>query len=158
MKNVALILTGIFMLAGMPGHADEATEQAVIDTLMASNAYTKKYLKRMDDVVSMDGSLEFWSNGGLLNKIGPDTPPQEYESFDLSLTNITIITLVPGQIAVAQYYSEGSLHPKSSTAVNDYRTRVTQVFVKEDGKWKARAGHWSPIDGKSGTSQTKVDD
>ena len=72
--------------------------------------------------------------------------------------HITVITLVPGEVAVAQYYSEGGMAPVGSAAVNNYRTRVTQVFVKEGGKWKVRAAHWSPIQGGAGTSQTSVDD
>ncbi len=158
MKKVVLVLTGILAFAGTFAQADEATEQAVIKTLMDANAYTKKNLKGMGDIVAEEGSLEFWSSGGLLNEIGADTAPQEFESFSINLKHITVITLVPGQIAVAQYYSEGSMAPKTSAAVSNYRTRVTQVFVKEGGKWKVRAAHWSPIAGGAGTSQTAVDD
>ena len=50
------------------------------------------------------------------------------------------------------------MDPTTSAAVSDYRTRVTQVFVKEDGEWKVRAAHWSPIAGGAGTSQTAVID
>lgn len=158
MKIAVLILTGVLAVAGTNGHADEATERAVIKTLIDGNAYVRKNLKTMADAVAKDGSLEFWSSGGLLNEITPDTAPQEYESFNLDLKHITVITLVPGQAAVAQYYLEGSLHPKTSSSVKNYRTRVTQAFVKESGKWKVRAGHWSPITGGSGTSQSAVDD
>jgi len=65
---------------------------------------------------------------------------------------------VPGEVAVAQYYSEGGLAPVGSADVSNYRTRATQVFVKEGGKWKVRAAHWSPIQGGAGISQTSVDD
>jgi len=34
---------------------------------------------------------------------------------------------------------------------------VTQVYVKENGKWKVRAAHWSPIAGGSGTNQNSLD-
>ena len=50
------------------------------------------------------------------------------------------------------------MDPKNSPVVQNYRTRVTGVFVKEDGKWKVRAAHWSPIAGGSGTSQSVLDD
>jgi len=43
-----------------------------------------------------------------------------------------LIAFVIGVIAMA---------PKSSAAVSNYRTRATQVLVKEDGKWKVRAAH-----------------
>ncbi len=48
--------------------------------------------------------------------------------------------------------------PTNAAAVSNYRTRVTQVYVKEGGKWKVRAAHFSPIMGGAGTSQTSVDD
>ncbi len=158
MKIIAMALTGIFLLVGTIAHADEATEQAIIKMLVDDNAYTKKNLKGKGDVISKEGSLEFWSSGGLLNEVDPGATPQEFKSFNINLKHITVITLVPGQAAVAQYYSDGAMEPTTSAAVSNYRTRVTQVFVKEDGKWKVRAAHWSPIAGGAGTSQTAVID
>lgn len=158
MRIVVLILSAILAFAGTAAQADEATEQAIIKLIMDGNAYTHKNLKGMDDTVSKEGSLEFWSSGGLLNEVSPDTPPQEFESVTIRAKHITVITLVPGEVAVAQYYSEGGMAPASSAAVSNYRTRATQVFVKEGGKWKVRAAHWSPIQGGSGTSQTSIDD
>lgn len=158
MKIVVLVLSGILAFAGTVAHADEATEQAIINQIMDDNAYSHKNLKGMEDTVSKEGSLEFWSSGGLLNEVSPDIPPPEFESVSIRAKHITVITLVPGEVAVAQYYSEGGMAPVGSAAVNNYRTRVTQVFVKEGGKWKVRAAHWSPIQGGAGTSQTSVDD
>ena len=157
MKKIILVLSGILLFAGSFAHADEATEQEVIKSIMDGNAYAKKNLKDQDDTVSKDGSLEFWSSGGLLQEVEPGTEPDEYESVNIDAKHIRVIFLVPGQIAVAQFYSEGSMDPKGSAAVSNYRTRATQVLVKEGGTWKVRAAHWSPIAGGSGTSQTAVD-
>ena len=33
----------------------------------------------------------------------------------------------------------------------------TWTYYNEDGKWKVRASHWSPIQGGSGTSQTSTE-
>ncbi len=55
------------------------------------------------------------------------------------------------------YYSEGRFKAKGGEPVNNYLTRVTQVFVKEGGAWKVRAAHWSPILGGSGTNQNSLD-
>ena len=156
MKAVLLVLTSVLLFAGAFAHADEATEQEVIKTIMDGNAYSKKNLKDVGDTVSKDGSLEFWSSGGFLQEVKPGTTLDEYDSINIDAKHIHVITLVPGKVAVAQYYSEGSMAPKGSAAVSNYRTRATQVFVKEDGKWKVRAAHWSPITGGSGTSQTAV--
>ncbi len=35
--------------------------------------------------------------------------------------------------------------------------RITEVYVKEGGKWKTRAAHYSPIAAGSGTNQTAID-
>ena len=157
MKKVLLVLTGVLALAGTFANADEATEKQIIKMLLDDNAYTKKNLKGQSDVIAKEGSLEFWSSGGLLNEVDSDAPAQEFDAFNTNLKHITVITLVPGKAAVAQFYSEGSMDPKTSAAVSNYRTRVTQVFVKEGGKWKVRAAHWSPIAGGAGTSQTAID-
>ena len=71
--------------------------------------------------------------------------------------HIEVIVLVPKKAAVAMYYSEGSMKPKNSAAVGHYLTRVTRAYVKEDGKWKVSASHWSPVMGGSGTRQTSLE-
>ena len=136
--------------------ADSATEQEIKNLILENNAYTKEKLTGKEDTLSSEGSLEFWSSGGLLHKLSPGLPPQEFESYAIDVKHIHVITLVPGKAAVAQYYSEGAMDPKNGPAVHGYRTRATQVFVKEDGKWKIRAAHWSPIAGGSGTSAVSV--
>jgi len=158
MKKTVLFLIGILTFAGALAQADTATEQEVTKTIIDNNAYSNSNLKGRADEMSKDGSVEFWSSGGLLHEIAGGTAPEEFESVSIDVKHIHVVTLVPGQAAVAQYYSEGSLKPKGSPAVSNYRTRVTQVFVKEGGKWKVRAAHWSPIAGGSGTSQTSVND
>jgi SnoaL-like domain len=157
MKKVLLVLSGILLFAGAFAHADEATEEAVKKAIIDGNEFAKENLKDQEDTVSDDGSLEFWSSGGFLQKVSADDEPAVYESINIDAKHIHVITLVPGEIAVAQFYSEGSMAPEGSAAVSNYRTRATQVMVKEDGKWKVRAAHWSPIAGGSGTSQTAVD-
>ncbi len=157
MKAVQLVLASMLLVAGAIAHADEATEREVIKTILDGNAFAKKNLKGAADTVAKEGSLEFWSSGGFLQNVPADSEPSEYESVNIDAKHIHVITLVPGKAAVAQYYSEGSMAPKGSAAVSNYRTRATQVYVKEDGKWKVRAAHWSPVASGSGTSQTAVD-
>ena len=89
--------------------------------------------------------------------VSADGPSSEYEYQSLSPKHIKVITLVEGQAAVAMYYSEGRFKAKGGEPVNNYLTRVTQVYVKEDGRWKVRAAHWSPIAGGSGTNQNSLD-
>ena len=134
-------------------YAQSETEKEVTQTILDANAYTNKNLKGQADEYSSKGALEFWSSGGLLQEIAPGGRPEEFDAVNITPKHIRVITLVEGQVAVAHYYTEGSLKPKGATAVSHYMTRVTQVFVKEAGKWKIRSTHWSAISGGSGTSQ-----
>ena len=156
MKKMILLIAGLLTLAAALAQADSATEQEIKKLIMDDNTYTKQQLKGKENTVSSEGSLEFWSSGGLLHNLSADLSPQEFESFALDVKHIHVITLVPGKAAVAQYYSEGSTNPKKEPAVHGYRTRATQVFVKEDGQWKIRAAHWSPILSGLGTSSVSV--
>ena len=57
---------------------------------------------------------------------------------------LEIDVLVPGKAAVAYYYLVGSYTIDGITKSN-YRTRVSQVLVTEKGKWKIKAGHFTPL-------------
>ena len=124
--------------------------------IMDNNKYFKKN-KRGADEYSKLGALEFWSSGGLMQKVESNVRPELYDYANLDVKHIEVIVLVPNKAAVAMYYSEGSLKPKNSAAVGHYLTRVTRAYIKEDGQWKVRASHWSPIQGGSGTSQTSTE-
>ena len=128
-------------------------KEDIIKQIMASNDYVNKTKTNMSEY-SKEGALEFWSSGGLLHEVGPDGRSDEYESFNMSIKHVEVLILVPKKAAVAMYYSEGSMTPKGSKPVGHYMTRGTQAFVKENGEWRVRASHWSPIMGGAGTSQT----
>ena len=119
-------------------------KEDIIKQIMASNDYVNKNKTNMSEY-SKDGALEFWSSGGLLHEVGPGGRSDEYESFNMSIKHVEVLILVPKKAAVAMYYSEGSMTPKGSKPVGHYMTRVTQAFVKENGAWRIRASHWSPI-------------
>jgi len=154
-KILGLILASVFVFGSL-AQADPATEKEVTQVILDGNAYVKKNLKGEADDYSKDGALEFWSSGGLVHEIDGKGRPGEFDAFDMEVKHIQVITLVPGQVAVAHYYSEGSMKPKGFPAVDHYFTRASQVYVKEDGKWKIRSSHWSPVLGGSGTSQTAL--
>ena len=124
--------------------------------IISSSEYLSKNKRSVNDY-SKEGGIEFWSSGGLMHEIDPNGRPEIYDYANVKPKHIEVIVLVPGKAAVAMYYSEGAMKPKGSPAVSHYMTRVTQAFVKEGGKWKVRASHWSPIQGGAGTSQTSVD-
>ena len=151
----ALVLLPV--LASAEHHESDTTAAEVMAVIMADNEYTRENLMDREGGVSADGSLEFWSSGGLMQKVPADAAVSEYEVFSITPKHVKVITLVEGQAAVAMFYSEGSMKPKGGPGVDHYMTRAMQVWVKEDGKWVVRAGHWSPIAGGAGTRQTSID-
>ena len=134
--------------------ADTATEvrQVILDEL----AHMNQELNQDPMRLSKDGSKEFFSSGGLLNHLDRTSGGNTFEMFQGSIKHIEVVVLVEGQAAVAHFYQEAMMQPTGLPAVPNYRTRVTQIFVKEEGDWKIRAAHWSPLMGGAGTSQTVI--
>ena len=134
--------------------ADTASEvrQVVLDQI----AHMNQELNQDPMRLSKDGSKEFFSSGGLLNHLDRTSGGNTFEMFEGSIKHIEVVVLVEGQAAVAHFYQEAMMKPTGLPAVPNYRTRVTQIFVKEEGDWKIRAAHWSPLMGGAGTSQTVI--
>ena len=134
--------------------ADTASEvrQVVLDQIVHLNQELSQDPMRL----SKDGSKEFFSSGGLLNHLDRTSGGNTFEMFEGSIKHIEVVVLVEGQAAVAHFYQEAMMQPTGLPAVPNYRTRVTQIFVKEEGDWKIRAAHWSPLMGGAGTSQTVI--
>ena len=134
--------------------ADTASEvrQVVLDQIVHLNQELSQDPMRL----SKDGSKEFNSSGGLLNHLERTSGGNTFEMFEGSIKHIEVVVLVEGQAAVAHFYQEAMMQPTGLPAVPNYRTRVTQIFVKEEGGWKIRAAHWSPLMGGAGTSQTVI--
>lgn len=125
--------------------------------IMKDNQYNRENLEDREGGISNHGSLEYWSSGGLVQRVEPDAPISHYESFSITPKHLQVIELPGGEAAVAMYYSEGSMQVKGNPPVGHYMTRVMQVYVKEDGEWKIRAAHWSPVAAGAGTNQTSLD-
>ena len=64
------------------------------------------------------------------------------------------ITLLGGKadVAHATYYLVGKILKDATTAVVNYRTRISQVLEKKDGQWIFVANHASPLFGGSGVN------
>lgn len=155
--RLALTITTVVSVLLVAPFSVADTESEIKAFIENDTAYTKKHLKSPEGGISINGSIEFWSSGGLAQFIPKNPVEQKFKSFSLTAKHIQVITLEDNKSAVAMYYSEGSFHPDGSSAVPHYMTRVTQVFVKEGGKWKVRAAHYSPIAGGQGTSQSALD-
>ncbi|NNF65940.1 MAG: nuclear transport factor 2 family protein [Gammaproteobacteria bacterium] len=151
---VLLLATSVFSQSAL---ADSKTEASVREAIVEAYAYGRKNLRDKENTVAKAGALHFWSSGGLLQRVSPDAPLASYESNSLTPKHIEVLTIDPGKSAVAMYYAEGSFQDKGRPAVSSYLTRVTEVMVKEGGKWKVLAAHYSPVAGGSGTNQNAVD-
>ncbi len=159
MFRAVLAVAATFALITVPNQvraqAQDPVTQEIRAVINANYDYTKENLKDMEGGYSSQGSVEFWSSGGLANMVPPDSPGRSYESFSLTPKYIWVISVAEG-VAVAQYYVEGSYQEVGMPPVEHYFTRATEVYVKENGEWKVRAAHWSPVVGGSGTQQTAI--
>ena len=114
-----------------------------------SNKY-KDYISTVHSGGTMNGD----SNGSFWYEMVPtvkgiteNRKPGDKSNFNARYLEIDV--LVPGKAAVAYYYLVGSYTLRGVTK-SDYRTRVSQVFVAEKGKWKIKSGHFSPLHSGSG--------
>ena len=160
MTRKAWLSFAVAALIAVPGlaHAQQSeAQQAVRQAIRANYEYSSENLTANPAVTSADGSLEFWSSGGLLNVTEADSPPAQYESFNITPKYIWIVMLADDQVAMANYYAEGAYHAVGSEPIEDYVTRVTQIWVNEGGEWKLRGSHFSPLVGGSGINQRAAD-
>ena len=72
--------------------------------IMDNNEYFRKN-KRGADEYSNLGALEFWSSGGLMQKVESNVRPELYDYANLDVKHIEVIVLVPKKAAVAMYLS-----------------------------------------------------
>ena len=152
--NIHILI--ISLLSLIIGNADTKVEKEIKQLIIEDKEYTSKNLQFKPNKISKEGSLEFWSSGGLLNTV-PQDDKVNFDVFNLHAKHIKVIE-INANTAVALYYQEGNVKPKGGEMNNHYLTRVMQVFVKEDGGWKIRAAHWSPLTGGKGTSQTALEE
>ena len=156
MKRIAALL--IIGLAVAPGYlsAQSQDEMEIKQLILDGDAEINATKVAKAEDYSQHGALEFWSSGGLIQEIPAGGRRTEFDDINTNSKHIQVISLVEGQAAVAHFYSEGSMTPKSGTTVSNYLTRVTQVYVKENGAWKLRSAHWSAVQGGAGTTQTAL--
>jgi hypothetical protein len=153
MKNT-IILIAICLSAVITAKAETEIEKKVKQHILDNNAYALKNLKDKAKTISKAGSIEFWSSGGLLHSIQQNTI-REFDAYNLHPKHIKVIE-INATTAVALYYVEGNYQEKGSVNNANYLTRAMEVYVKEEGGWKIRTAHWSPLTGGKGTSETAI--
>ena len=148
MKKVIILL---FLVSSI-----YANDKADIENLI--NRHWESWnLKKYKDYISSvhsGGTMNGDSNGSFWYAMTPtvkglteNRKPGDKSSFNARYIEVDV--LVPGEAAVAYYYLVGS-YTLNGVSKNDYRTRVSQVFVTEKGKWKIKSGHFSPLHSGSG--------
>ncbi|MFT4849841.1 MAG: hypothetical protein ACJAVE_000440 [Polaribacter sp.] len=152
MKKIGIVLL-LFMTTNLIAQNNFKDETEIIKLIQSNWEINNK--GNIDvRLMSEDGYYAFNSTGGLMvYDKNPNIRKNEWDAVSLTAKHIKVVSLVPGEAAVAMYYSEGSMTPKGSAAVPHYMTRVTEVFIKEKGKWVMKTAHYSPISSGSGTSQ-----
>ncbi|MDE0511942.1 MAG: hypothetical protein OXI88_09175 [Gammaproteobacteria bacterium] len=133
----------------MMSNTKTTEELEIIEYLKNRCEYSRTKLKEMPDIHSRHGALEFQSFGGLLEIVMPHPAVIQYDYFNIEAKHIETVALAKDAVA-AMYYLAGSCKVKDGPTISNYAARVTEVFVKEDGKWKGRIGHWSPLFGQKG--------
>ena len=152
--NKTILLIAICLLGAVITKAETKVEKEVKQLILDNNAYTLKNLEFKDKTISKEGSLEFWSSGGLLQSMQQNFK-RKFDDYNLHSKHIKVIEINP-TTAVAMYYVEGNVQHKGSVNNANYLTRVMQVYVKEKDGWKIRAAHWSPLVGGKGTTETAI--
>ena len=155
MKKLSIILTALFL--AFPGWAeagDQDDVKAAIDRYWA-DAATKTPDPSGDNPA---GVWQAGSNGSLWNFQSPteraaQTTSSPYTN-NVQPKHITVRIMGSDQdVAHAVYYLVGTISRDGETVITNYRTRVSQVFEKIDGKWLLSGAHFSPLYGGSGVPQ-----
>ena len=144
MKNL-LILTGLLFISPVwaDGHLD--SEKEVLDLVLEhweardSNDYATQA-----NLMSPSGTYNANSDGSFF-RFSPQTTAQDLER-GLGAGTSSLNVMYPETISLsddvvlARYYLEGVISDPNGT-VNNYRTRVTHIWVKEKDGWKTKSWH-----------------
>ena len=154
MRALVLVVAILSSLTLLPTAAvgQASVEDAVRQAILDQYAFQRENLRDMPGTYSQEGSVEFWSSGGLLQQV-PTEMLREFEFNTLTVKHITVIPL-SADAAVVHMYVEGGVQTEGAQPVPNYLTRGMLVMVLENGDWVTRAAHWSPIQGGTGTNQT----
>ena len=91
-------------------------------------------------------TIRFWNNLPV-DAVTADQSPSD--KFNFTPRYIEVEVLEKSKVAVAYYYLVGT-YTIGGVEKNDYRTRVSQIIVKEKGSWKVKSGNFTPLHSGSG--------
>ena len=150
MKKVLILLfMGSFLIADDKSDIEEVIHDHWL--FWGANNF-KDYISTIHSKGTMNGDSNgsFWfrqeSTVSAITANGWGSPSNK---FDFKPKYIEVDVLEKDKIAIAYYYLVGS-YTINGKSKSDYRTRVSQVFVKEGGNWKVKSGHFTQLHGGSG--------
>jgi len=101
----------------------------------------------------VDGHSAAPSSGGLweysVQDIEQAQEDTENVKFDINPNHVHV-DMVTDDVMVVTYYLVGTIQPDDDKAINNYRTRASQVWVKVGGDWKIKHEHFSALFGGQG--------
>ncbi|MBT4635004.1 MAG: DUF4440 domain-containing protein [Candidatus Marinimicrobia bacterium] len=101
-----------------------------------------------DGTLNGDSNGSFWYHqDATVKAVTKDQDASD--KYDFNPRYIEVDVLEKGKYAVAYYYLVGTYTIRGVTKSN-YRTRVCQVLVKENGDWKVKSGDFTPLHSGSG--------
>ena len=148
MKNL-LILIGLLFIAPVwaGGHLD--SEKEVLDLVLEHwEARDSNDYETQANLMRPSGTYNANSDGSFF-RFSPQTTAQDLER-NLGAGTSSLNVMYPETISLsddvvlARYYLEGVISDPNGT-VNNYRTRVTHIWVKEKDGWKTKSWHFSPL-------------
>ena len=158
MKKLTLTaLLIIFSTFSFAGHHENSSETEVLKALSAyMDARNSRDFKTVVAMSSKSGTLDTNSDGSFHKPLNQQSV-DDWKKSGAALTQYYYpeATMIADGVVHVRFYSEGMVGSKEK--MNDYRTRVTMNWVKEDGNWVLKSGHYSPAS-YGGVHKTQASD
>jgi len=124
----------------------------VIDRIRAYwDARNKMDYATQHEMRSEKGVLSANSDGSFFSSTSSSATLDDTKESLSSLTESEVEVRYPEAYEIAEgavlarYYLEGNLVFDDGSRADEYRVRATEVWVRENGAWKARSVHYSPL-------------
>lgn len=152
MNKISIVLSIAILTSGILFADDKSEVSEVVKKHWdyQNNKNWKKFTGTMHSSGTMNGD----SNGSFWymqeSTLAAVTQNQQAgDSYNFQPRYIEVDVLEKNKVAVAYYYLVGS-YEIAGNEKSDYRTRVSQIFVKEKGNWKVKSGHFTALHSGSG--------
>lgn len=144
---VGILASAAFSVAAMADNHSSATDKVLELVETHWEARNNNDYKTQRDLMSKGTHYHANSSGTFF--YAEARPSLEALEEDLA-GNYDVTVMYPNAVQLSEtvilsrYYLEGQIEAEGTT-VNNYRTRVSHIWVMEDGKWKSKSWHFSPL-------------